>query len=328
MTDRASILFVDDEARVLTAMRAMFRRDYDVHVANSGAEALEILRREAIDVVVSDQRMPEMTGVEVLREARDITPRTMRILLTGYADLGAIEEAINGSEVFRYLMKPCARDQLRETLELAVGAAQESVAVARRRVAATDAPSGASASQELPALLRESEDGVELCVLSHDDGLVEAVRKAVGDGRAVHGVRDAEAAIELLGHRPVGVLVTDAAVDERAVEALTAELQRQVPELVTIVASDRSDAHMMINLINHGQVFRFLLKPLSLGQSRIWLSSAVERHLELVTSPGVARRYQAAERPDEGGTAGLLGGVLRGIRGLRSRIAEAGRARA
>ena len=72
MNARASILFVDDEVRVLTAMRAMFRRDYDVHVANSGAEGLEILRAQPIDVVVSDQRMPEMTGVEMLEAARSI----------------------------------------------------------------------------------------------------------------------------------------------------------------------------------------------------------------------------------------------------------------
>ncbi|MDZ7824784.1 MAG: response regulator [Gammaproteobacteria bacterium] len=107
MSAQARILFVDDEQRVLAAMRAMFRRDYEVHIANSGAEALEILREHAIDVVVSDQRMPEMTGVEVLKEARQIAPSAMRILLTGYADLAAIEDAINDSEVFRYLMKPC-----------------------------------------------------------------------------------------------------------------------------------------------------------------------------------------------------------------------------
>ena len=122
MTAQAKILFVDDEARVLTAMRAMFRRDYEVHLANSGAEALGVLREHDIDVVVSDQRMPEMTGVEMLKEARSIAPRTMRVLLTGYADLAAIEHAINESEVIRYLMKPCPREQLREVVSLAVEA--------------------------------------------------------------------------------------------------------------------------------------------------------------------------------------------------------------
>jgi serine/threonine-protein kinase len=65
---KPSILFVDDEARVLKTMRALFRRDYTVHVANSGAEALRTIEAHDIDVVISDQRMPEMTGVEVLTE--------------------------------------------------------------------------------------------------------------------------------------------------------------------------------------------------------------------------------------------------------------------
>ncbi|MDZ7824783.1 MAG: hypothetical protein U5R48_00520 [Gammaproteobacteria bacterium] len=136
-------------------------------------------------------------------------------------------------------------------------------------------------------------------VLSTDDGLHEGVVDAVGSPDRVRRARTVAEAIEMLAERPAGVLVTDAGIDERAIEALIAELKAQVPELVTIVASERSDAHMMINLINHGQVFRFLIKPLSVGQCRIWLSSAASRHLELLQSPDVAARYRAAER-DEG----------------------------
>ena len=87
------IMFIDDEQRVLKSMRAMFRKDYEVHLANSGAEALELLEQHDIDVVVSDQRMPEMTGVEVLTEIKQRSPKTVRILLTGYADLEAVEVA-------------------------------------------------------------------------------------------------------------------------------------------------------------------------------------------------------------------------------------------
>ena len=78
----------------------------------SGAQLAR--RRIAIDVIVSDQRMPSMTGVDVLREVKRRAPRAMRILLTGYADLTAIEASINEGEVFRYLTKPCPADVLRE----------------------------------------------------------------------------------------------------------------------------------------------------------------------------------------------------------------------
>src|SRR6185312_9088320 len=78
-----------------------------------------------IDVIVADHRMPRMTGVEVLSKVRAMSPRTVRILLTGYADLDAVEGSINESEVFRFLTKPCAPKQLRETIELAAKMARE-----------------------------------------------------------------------------------------------------------------------------------------------------------------------------------------------------------
>jgi serine/threonine-protein kinase len=335
MTAQAKILFVDDEARVLTAMRAMFRRDYEVHLANSGAEALEVLREHDIDVVVSDQRMPEMTGVEMLKEARSLAPRTMRVLLTGYADLAAIEHAINESEVFRYLMKPCPREQLREVVGLAVEASHSddlpSVAPAQAGPAAAASTPAPQASPVAPTDNSEQAD-VGFLVLSRDDQLAAGVRDAVGKDQTVHTAQTLEEAVDLLQGQPVGVVVTDLAVNEQAITTLTSELKRQVPELVTIVASDRSDAHLMIELINRSQVFRFLLKPLSVGQSRIWLSSAVSRHRELLNSPDAARRFQveaepadaagsaAAEERDDTESRRLLGRVLGGIRGLRSRL--------
>ena len=107
------ILFVDDEQRVLNSMRIMFRREFDLHLATSGKEALEIIEQHDIDVIVADHRMPQMTGVEVLTAVRNQSPRTVRIVLTGYADLDAVEGSINDCEVFRFLTKPCPPDQLR-----------------------------------------------------------------------------------------------------------------------------------------------------------------------------------------------------------------------
>ena len=116
---RPRLLFVDDEQRVLNSMRIMFRRQFELFLASHGAEALDIVRDKDIDVIVADHRMPKMTGVEVLSKVRAMSPRTVRILLTGYADLDAVEGSINESEVFRFLTKPCAPQQLRETIELA-----------------------------------------------------------------------------------------------------------------------------------------------------------------------------------------------------------------
>ncbi len=126
--ERARLLFVDDEQRVLNSMRIMFRRQFDLFLASHGAEALDIVKDKDIDVIVADHRMPKMTGVEVLSKVRAMSPRTVRILLTGYADLDAVEGSINESEVFRFLTKPCAPKQLRETIELAAKLARETPA--------------------------------------------------------------------------------------------------------------------------------------------------------------------------------------------------------
>lgn len=124
MTAKARILFVDDEKRVLNAMRGMFRRDYELFLANSGSDAISIIDDNDIDVIVADQRMPGMTGIEVLAQIKKRSPRTVRILLTGYADPAAIQGSINEGEVFRFLSKPCPPNLLRETLGLAVDASQ------------------------------------------------------------------------------------------------------------------------------------------------------------------------------------------------------------
>ena len=122
---KPKLLFVDDEQRVLNSMRIMFRRKFELYLASHGAEALDIVKAEDIDVIIADHRMPRMTGVEVLTAVRNLSPRTVRILLTGYADLDAVEGSINESEVFRFLTKPCAPDELKRTIALASSLAHE-----------------------------------------------------------------------------------------------------------------------------------------------------------------------------------------------------------
>lgn len=125
MYDKPKVVFVDDEERVLHSIRGLFRRNYELFLTTEGESAIKFVSENSIDVIVADQRMPGVTGVEVLEKVKSLSPRTVRILLTGYADLDAIEHSINVGEVFRFLSKPCAPKLLRETLEVAVAAARE-----------------------------------------------------------------------------------------------------------------------------------------------------------------------------------------------------------
>jgi two-component system probable response regulator PhcQ len=103
----ASILIVDDEALVRLALRQDLEKlDFALHFADSPLAAFEVLRREQIDIVISDQVMPGMTGLRFLRLVRDRYPRVVRMMLTGAADLQTAIEAINQDEIFRFLEKP------------------------------------------------------------------------------------------------------------------------------------------------------------------------------------------------------------------------------
>lgn len=115
-----TLLLVDDEPNVLASLKRLFRRDgHIIYTANSGAEGLEVLAQQKIDVIMSDQRMAGMTGVEFLRAAKIKYPETIRIILSGYAELQYVTEAINEGAIYRFLTKPWDDDQLREQVQRA-----------------------------------------------------------------------------------------------------------------------------------------------------------------------------------------------------------------
>lgn len=102
-----TLLFVDDEANILAALRRVFQPlGYKILAAQSGAEALALLEKEAVDLVISDMRMPQMTGGELLEQVRNRWPDTVRVLLTGYSDMPSTIAAINRGEIYRYIAKP------------------------------------------------------------------------------------------------------------------------------------------------------------------------------------------------------------------------------
>lgn len=106
-THQYTLLFVDDKRNILNALRRIFRNDgYQILTAESGAEALVLLEEHDVSVIVSDQRMPNMNGAELLTQGKLIAPHAIRILLTGYSDIDDAVKSINDGQIFRYLTKP------------------------------------------------------------------------------------------------------------------------------------------------------------------------------------------------------------------------------
>ncbi|MDH5600836.1 MAG: response regulator [Gammaproteobacteria bacterium] len=117
----ATILFVDDEANILSSLKRLFRPVIEnIVVAESGAEALDVLKLAKVDVVVSDMRMPEMDGAEFLAQVADKYPDTVRILLTGYSDITSTIEAVNKGSIYRYISKPWEDNDIILTVKHAI----------------------------------------------------------------------------------------------------------------------------------------------------------------------------------------------------------------
>jgi len=115
------LLFIDDEPNILSALKRLFRpHGYRIFTADSGAEGLALLEREPVDLVVSDMRMPGMSGAEVLEQVRLKHPEAIRILLTGYADVNSTIAAINRGEIYRYIDKPWNDDAIILTVKQAL----------------------------------------------------------------------------------------------------------------------------------------------------------------------------------------------------------------
>ena len=117
MSKLPAILYVDDEKLSHLIFRAVFEDDYEIHTALSAREGLEILRREPIQLLITDQCMPDMTGAELLAAIRDEFPAIGRVMLSAYSDIDAVIQAINAGRVDRYVSKPWEGDELKAVID-------------------------------------------------------------------------------------------------------------------------------------------------------------------------------------------------------------------
>lgn len=281
---RPRILFVDDEPRILVSLRVIFKQDYEVVCAEGGAAALMLLKTEKFDVVVSDQRMPGVTGVEVLRTARELQPKAVRLLLTGYSDLNAIIGSINEGEIFRFVSKPWTNAELKATVAAAVRASSVEQMVL---------PAAAESAAGVP----QSAAGVGVLVLDDDPQTVESLKHALENSRDVYAASTVEGCLEILARQQVGVIFTELVVGGEGVSLLLSALREHHPSLVVVVITRQADAGHSIDLINHGQIYRLLLKPSSDSVLRGTVNIATRRFQMLSQHPEQIQRIVVEPNP-------------------------------
>jgi serine/threonine-protein kinase len=305
-TRRPSLLFVDDEERVTNALKSIFRDTYDVATASGGDEALALVRERPFHVIVSDQRMPGMLGVEVLREVKSLRPNSVRMLLTGYSDLAAIVGSVNEGEVFRFVSKPWNQDDLQATIGEAV-----TIAIALE------------ASPPPRVAVRPAQDVVALVL--DDQAMARAVREMAGDlCRVVHAT-NLDDALHALAANEVAVIMADLESQRVDNTVLFKLLKQEHPQTLVIVTTSRSDSELIISLINEARIFRFINKPVNLTLLQTHIVAALERYYSFKQSPelvGTQRaRASAATRESSLGQS-----ILGKLKSITTRLTGAFRA--
>ena len=303
MSALPTVVFIDDEERILRSLRMLLRGRAEVLATTSAAEVYGWVATRPVHVVVSDQRMPVISGVEVLREVARRSPATMRILLTGYADLDAVAASVNDGEIYRFVEKPWDSAYLIDTVLRAAQIAREDLA---------EAPAApAPARDTVPA-------SAQVLVLDADTAMAATVRALLPPSIAVGRAADVEQALGELARREVAVVVavlTDATGD--VVDAIK-RLKALRPAMLVIAVSSIRDSRLAIGLINEGQIFRFLLDPPVRELLRRCLISALERHAQLRATPRLQRRHEV-EAPRTASTS-LPGRLLDAWRRLREGV--------
>lgn len=204
---RPTLLLVDDEPSILSSLRRLLRNEnYRILTANSGSEGLQVLAENEVDVIVSDQRMPGMTGVEFLRTVRQLYPDTVRIVLSGFTELQTVTDAVNAGAIYKFLTKPWDDEQLRShvqeafsygamanenrllTLEVRT-ANQKLAAVNRRLETLLERQRGEIQRGEISLdIVHEALSNVPMPVLASDDlGMIVLANRAAMDLFAGHG---------------------------------------------------------------------------------------------------------------------------------------------
>ncbi|MBX2847772.1 MAG: response regulator [Acidiferrobacterales bacterium] len=300
-TDRKyRVLFVDDEPRVTSALKAIFRREYEVAIANSGAEALEVLAKQQFDVIVSDQRMPGMLGNELLAEVFKLYPQTMRILLTGFMDKQAIVDSINDGEVYRFINKPWRNDEMREVVAEAALASEIPV-IPLPDTSANKEPESeatASASKSEAPTQRESVKAAvgdqALLMMEQAKDIRHQIRKFCSDHSImIYGTQNIEQAVAAATAREsIGVAVIELSNNTTTALQTINLLKQARPEVITIALTEEYDAHTAVDLINQGQVFKYLAKPIDLAGFENTIENAFVKHRFLKKNKAAQKRFK------------------------------------
>ncbi|MDR2261339.1 MAG: response regulator [Azoarcus sp.] len=321
-----AILLLDDEVRIVETLRLILRPHYRVLAATDGDAALDLLRKHPVQVIISDQRMPRMTGVEFLRQARTLSPASVRILLTGFSDLQAIIDSVNEGEVFRFLNKPWSnaellavvRDAIEVSRQLDTRPALDALAkLAKQEASAslikTPVPPPSSSPKPPASCLQGT-----VLIKTSNHALFDQIRRTQPESVNLLHASSLDEALACLSRQRATVFGAHfESVESAREEALALKLlKRDMPTLLTIALVHNADANEVISLINQGRVFRLATLPCKATIVGFYIQSALRQSQALAATPQFlgTQRAAALGEAEESSAPGLfsrIGGICR-----------------
>lgn len=286
---KPKIAFIDDEPRILRSLKMHFRQSHDVFITTDASELMKYVSEHDVQVVISDQRMPDKQGTEVLRDIKAASPNTLRILLTGYADLNAVIDSVNEGEIYRYITKPWQNDELKQIVNKATEIAQQTQEITQNTMQGNDTQqvSGGSTGSNRNIL-----------VLDDDESVYQQIKSHFKSAYTVSWASNLEQAAKLLQKKRFGVTITDSTLNKENITSIVYALKNIQPDLMVLMLTEFKDAHMVIDLINKGQVYRCLPRPTNFSIMSISLDRAFVHHERLVQQPILAARHHVEEVPE------------------------------
>ena len=283
---KPKIAFIDDEPRILRSLKMHFRQSHDVFITTDASELMKYVSEHDVQVVISDQRMPDKQGTEVLRDIKAASPNTLRILLTGYADLNAVIDSVNEGEIYRYITKPWQNDELKQIVNKATEIAQQTQETIQNTMQGNDTQqvSGGSTGSNRNIL-----------VLDDDESVYQQIKSHFKSAYTVSWASNLEQAAKLLQKKRFGVTITDSTLNKENITPIVYALKNIQPDLMVLMLTEFKDAHMVIDLINKGQVYRCLPRPTNFSIMSISLDRAFDHHERLVEQPILAARHHVEE---------------------------------
>ncbi|MER2012365.1 MAG: response regulator [Psychrobacter alimentarius] len=283
---KPKIAFIDDEPRILRSLKMHFRQSHDVFITTDANELMQYVNEHEVQVVISDQRMPDKQGTEVLREVKEASPNTIRILLTGYADLNAVIDSVNEGEIYRYITKPWQNDELKKVVNKATEIAQQTQDILQEPSQADDIQHSAAYSSNTKR---------NILVLDDNEDIYQQMKQHFKHTYSVSWASNLEQAAKLLQKKSFGVTITDATLNGENITPIVYALKNIQPDLMVLMLTEFKDAHMVIDLINKGQVYRCLPRPTNFTMMSISLDRAFDHHEKLVKQPILAARHHVEE---------------------------------